>query len=114
MELDLARSIYSSSIAALGPSAGLSLVVGRAGDCPTSLLAQLGSVRLDGDLLARAEVSGEKLPAEWEADRFEKRPEIAWTFRTGEKQVPFIISAIYTAIFAIGAPWLVLIFLVRS
>ena len=113
LELDLSRSSFTPALAALGPDVRLSLIAARFGACPAPLLIDLATLELGVDLLARAGTGAEAPPAQWEVERFSKRPEIAWTFRTGEKPIAAVISATYALAFVVGAPWILLAIVVR-
>ncbi|GAA5829742.1 hypothetical protein JCM3766R1_001287 [Sporobolomyces carnicolor] len=104
-ELDLSRAPTSLLSLSRSPIS-LTLLLGSKDYAGVSIA--LGTFQLSPSLaLPFPYPPNEDLPAHWEVEKYAAQPRIDWTFKSGEKRVGTVMSALGLAI--VLAPWVVLL-----
>ncbi|GAA5978754.1 hypothetical protein JCM11641_006167 [Rhodosporidiobolus odoratus] len=102
-ELDLSRAPASLLSLSSGPLS-LTLLLAAPNQSPLSL--PLGVFTLPASLaLPYPFPPNEDLPRSWQVEKYDKQPELGWTFREAEKRVGVVKAAGGTAV--VLAPWVV-------
>lgn len=117
LEVDFARPPVG--LLGLGRSVDVRLLVSSLADgAEEPLDLYLGVIEFSEALTSKGEAarSAERAaaPAEWHVERYAKQSEVEWTFPSEEKGVSVVVSGLAAGGLIIGAPWLLLLTLVRS